>query len=47
VCYIENFDRVVDESTSPQEVVQKMMAAHGEHGNPFTLWNAATEMFKA
>jgi len=45
--YIEDFDRVVDESTSPQEVIDKMMAVHGERGNPFTLWNAATETFKA
>jgi glyoxylase-like metal-dependent hydrolase (beta-lactamase superfamily II) len=39
--YIRDFDRLVTESNTPQELIDKMMQLHGERGNPYTLWTAA------
>jgi glyoxylase-like metal-dependent hydrolase (beta-lactamase superfamily II) len=39
--YIRDFDRLVTESATPKEVIDKMMLLHGERGNPYTLWTAA------
>jgi glyoxylase-like metal-dependent hydrolase (beta-lactamase superfamily II) len=43
--YIRDFDRLLSESHSPQELVDRMMALHGNLGNPFTLWTAAQSVF--
>ena len=45
--YISDFDAAERQSGSAQELVNRMMALHGDRGNPFTLWNAATEAFRA
>ena len=45
--YIADFDEAERESASPQELVDRMVPLHGDRGNPFTLWNAATEVFRA
>ena len=39
--YIRDFDKVVTQSATPKELVDKMMQRHGERGNPYTLWTAA------
>jgi glyoxylase-like metal-dependent hydrolase (beta-lactamase superfamily II) len=39
--YIRDFDRLVTESATPRELIDKMMQLHGERGNPYTLWTAA------
>ncbi len=44
--YIRDFDRSLPESHSAQELVDKMMALHGDLGNPYTLWTAAQGVFK-
>jgi glyoxylase-like metal-dependent hydrolase (beta-lactamase superfamily II) len=44
--YIRDFDRSLSESYSAQELVDKMMALHGDLGNPYTLWTAAQGVFK-
>ena len=43
--YIRDFDRSLSESHSPQELVDRMMALHGDRGNPYTLWTAAQSVF--
>lgn len=45
--YISDFDEAERQSGSAQELVDRMVALHGDRGNPFTLWNAATEVFGA
>jgi glyoxylase-like metal-dependent hydrolase (beta-lactamase superfamily II) len=44
--YIRDFDQALSESDSAQELVDKMMALHGDRGNPYTLWTAAQGMFE-
>jgi glyoxylase-like metal-dependent hydrolase (beta-lactamase superfamily II) len=44
--YIRDFDRSLFESHSAQELVDKMMALHGDRGNPYTLWTAAQSVFQ-
>jgi glyoxylase-like metal-dependent hydrolase (beta-lactamase superfamily II) len=44
--YIRDFDQSVSESHSAQELVDKMMVLHGDLGNPYTLWTAATGVFE-
>jgi glyoxylase-like metal-dependent hydrolase (beta-lactamase superfamily II) len=39
--YIRDFDRLVTESATPKDLINKMMLLHGERGNPYTLWIAA------
>jgi glyoxylase-like metal-dependent hydrolase (beta-lactamase superfamily II) len=43
--YICDFGESLSESHSAQELVDKMMALHGERGNPYTLWTAARAVF--
>jgi glyoxylase-like metal-dependent hydrolase (beta-lactamase superfamily II) len=43
--YIRDFDRSLSESHSAQELVDRMMAQHGDLGNPYTLWTAAQGVF--
>ncbi len=45
--YITDFDKAERQSESAQELVEKMLALHPDRGNPYTLWNAATEVFRA
>jgi glyoxylase-like metal-dependent hydrolase (beta-lactamase superfamily II) len=45
--YIADFDEAERQSTSAQELVDRMVVLHRDRGNPFTLWNAATEVFRA
>jgi hypothetical protein len=45
--YVADFDEAERQSASAQELVDKMVALHGDRGNAFTLWNAATEVFRA
>jgi hypothetical protein len=44
--YIHDFDQSLSESHSAQELVDKMMALHGDLGNPYTLWTAAKGVFE-
>jgi glyoxylase-like metal-dependent hydrolase (beta-lactamase superfamily II) len=44
--YIRDFERSLDQSHSPQELVDKMMALHGGLGNPHTLWITAQSIFQ-
>jgi glyoxylase-like metal-dependent hydrolase (beta-lactamase superfamily II) len=43
--YIRDFDDALSESHSAQELVDKMMAIHGDLGNPYTLWTASQGVF--
>jgi glyoxylase-like metal-dependent hydrolase (beta-lactamase superfamily II) len=45
--YIIDFDEAAEASASRDELVDKMLAVHGDRGNVFTLWNAATAVFSA
>jgi glyoxylase-like metal-dependent hydrolase (beta-lactamase superfamily II) len=45
--YITDFDEAEQASGSPQELVDRMLAIHGDRGNPYTLWNAAVAVFRA
>jgi hypothetical protein len=42
-----DFDEAERVSSSREELVQKMLAAHGARGNVYTLWAAATAVFRA
>jgi hypothetical protein len=44
--YIRDFDRSLSPSHSAQELVGKMIALHGDRGNPYTLWVAAQGVFE-
>jgi len=44
--YIADFDEAERQSASAQELVDRMVALHEDRGNPFTLWNAAIEVFR-
>ena len=44
--YIRDFERSLSESHSAQRLVDKMMALHGDLGNPYTLWTAAQGVFE-
>jgi glyoxylase-like metal-dependent hydrolase (beta-lactamase superfamily II) len=44
--YIRDFDQSLSESHSAQELVEKMMALHGDLGNPYTLWTTAHGVFE-
>ncbi len=39
--YLRDFEQALSESQSAQGLVDKMMAVHGDLGNPYTLWTAA------
>jgi len=39
--YIRDFDTLVTECRTPEELIDRMMQLHGERGNPYTLWTAA------
>ncbi len=39
--YIRDFERSLSGSYSAQALVDKMMARHGDLGNPYTLWTSA------
>jgi glyoxylase-like metal-dependent hydrolase (beta-lactamase superfamily II) len=45
--YIVDFDEAAEASASREEIVDRMLALHGDRGNVFTLWNAATAVFRA
>jgi glyoxylase-like metal-dependent hydrolase (beta-lactamase superfamily II) len=45
--YIVDFDEAERNSTSAQELVDRMLAIHGDRGNPYTLWTAAASVFGA
>jgi glyoxylase-like metal-dependent hydrolase (beta-lactamase superfamily II) len=45
--YIADFDEAERQSVSAQELVDRMVRLCGDRGNPFTLWNAAIEVFRA
>jgi len=44
--YIRDFEQSLSGSHSAQELVDKMMAMHGDRGNPYTLWTAAQGVFE-
>jgi hypothetical protein len=44
--YIRDFERSLAGSHSAQGLVDKMMARHGDLGNPYTLWTAAQAVFE-
>jgi glyoxylase-like metal-dependent hydrolase (beta-lactamase superfamily II) len=44
--YIRDFDRSLTKSHTAQELVDRMMALHGDLGNPYTLWTAAQGVFE-
>ncbi len=39
--YLRDFEQALSGSRSAQGLVDKMMAVHGDLGNPYTLWTAA------
>jgi glyoxylase-like metal-dependent hydrolase (beta-lactamase superfamily II) len=43
--YIRDFDEAVASSTTPAEVVEKVMAEHKGRGNEYTLWFGAQAQF--
>lgn len=43
--YIRDFEQALAESNSAQELVDEMMALHGDLGNPHTLWASAAAAF--
>jgi len=43
--YILDFDEAARVSSSREELVGKMLAAYGDHGNLYSLWSAATAAF--
>jgi hypothetical protein len=43
--YIIDFDEAERVSSSREELVKKMLATHGDRGNVYTLWTAATAAF--
>lgn len=43
--YIIDFDEAERVSSSREELVGKMLAAHGDRGNLYSLWSAATAAF--
>jgi hypothetical protein len=43
--YIRDFEQSLSGSHSAQELVDKMMAMHGDRGNPYPLWTAAQGAF--
>ncbi len=43
--YIIDFDEAARVSSSREELVEKMLATHGNRGNVYTLWTAATAVF--
>ena len=45
--YIVDFDEAERVSSSREELVGKMLAAHGDRGNLYSLWSAATAAFSA
>jgi hypothetical protein len=45
--YIIDFDEAERVSSSREELVGKMLAAHGDRGDPYSLWAAATAAFSA
>jgi glyoxylase-like metal-dependent hydrolase (beta-lactamase superfamily II) len=45
--YIIDFERAGDASATRDELVEKMLVAHGDRGNVFSLWNSATAYFRA
>ena len=45
--YIIDFDEAERVSSSREELVGKMLAAHGDRGNLYSLWAAATAAFSA
>lgn len=42
--YLADFDDAVAASGSPQDLVDRMLAAHRQLGNPYTLWLAAWDL---
>jgi len=44
--YIRDFERSLSQSHTAQELVDRMMALHGDLGNPYTLWTAAQGVFE-
>ena len=44
--YLRDFERALAGRHSAQGLVDKMMAVHGDLGNPYTLWTAAQAVFK-
>ena len=44
--YIIDFDEAERVSSSREELVKKMLATHGDRGNVYTLWTAATAAFR-
>ena len=44
--YIRDFERSLSGSRSAQGLVDKMMALHGDLGNPYTLWTSAQAVFE-
>ena len=45
--YIIDFDEAERVSATREELVGKMLAAHGDRGNLYSLWTAATAVFSA
>lgn len=45
--YIIDFDEAERVSATREELVEKMLAAHGDRGNLYSLWTAATAAFSA
>ena len=42
--YIADFEAALARSSSPLELIDRMMAIHGDRANPYTLWVAAYDL---
>ena len=43
--YLEDFDRAVQSSTSPSQLIDAMMNSYADYGNPYTLFASAYSQF--
>ena len=44
--YLLDFERCFDQSTTPQELVDRMLELHGERTTPHSLWLSAISVFQ-
>jgi len=42
--YIADFEAALARSSAPRELIDRMMAIHGDRANPYTLWVAAYDL---
>jgi glyoxylase-like metal-dependent hydrolase (beta-lactamase superfamily II) len=45
--YLADFEKALDRSSTPAELIDRMTAAHPDLANPYTLWVAAHNLFSS